>query len=77
MTHQSSYDVLIIGSGASGLSMALNLADKLKVAVVSKAALAEGATLYAQGGVSAVMDQSDSIESHNSGHPQRRRRLVR
>ena len=64
MTHQSSYDVLIIGSGASGLSMALNLADKLKVAVVSKASLAEGATLYAQGGVSAVMDQSDSIESH-------------
>ncbi|MGR8949313.1 MAG: L-aspartate oxidase [Gammaproteobacteria bacterium] len=64
MTHQSSYDALIIGSGASGLSLALSLADKLKVAVVSKASISEGATLYAQGGVSAVMDQTDSIESH-------------
>ena len=64
MTHQSCYDVLIIGSGASGLSLALSLADRLKVAVVSKASLKESATLYAQGGVSAVMDQSDSIESH-------------
>ena len=64
MTHQACYDVLIIGSGASGLSLALSLADKLNVAVVSKAGLSESATLYAQGGVSAVMDQSDSIESH-------------
>ena len=64
MTHQSCYDVLIIGSGAAGLSMALNLAGRLKVAVVSKSSIDEGATLYAQGGVSAVMDQADSIESH-------------
>lgn len=64
MTHQSDYDVLIIGSGASGLSLALSLADKLKVAVVSKATIDEGATLYAQGGVSAVMDQADSVDSH-------------
>lgn len=58
------FDVLIIGSGASGLSMALALADDLKVAVVAKSAIEESATLYAQGGVSAVMDQADSIESH-------------
>ena len=64
MTHQSSYDVLIIGSGASGLSLALSLAEKAKVAIVSKAAISESATLYAQGGVSAVMDQTDSVESH-------------
>ncbi len=58
------FDVLIIGSGASGLSMALTLADGMKVAVVAKSAIEESATLYAQGGVSAVMDQGDSIESH-------------
>ncbi len=58
------FDVLIIGSGASGLSMALTLANDMKVAVVAKSAIEESATLYAQGGVSAVMDQGDSIESH-------------
>lgn len=44
--------------------MALTLADGMKVAVVAKSAIEESATLYAQGGVSAVMDQGDSIESH-------------
>jgi L-aspartate oxidase len=63
-SHQYLHDVLIIGSGASGLSLALQLADRATVAVISKAALAEGATYYAQGGVSAVLDTSDSIESH-------------
>jgi L-aspartate oxidase len=61
---QHQYDVLIIGSGASGLSLALQLAETATVAVLSKAALTEGATFYAQGGVSAVLDTSDSIESH-------------
>ena len=60
--HQS--DVLIIGSGASGLSLALQLAEYAHVTVISKAALKEGATFYAQGGVSAVLDAADSIESH-------------
>ena len=61
---QHQHDVLIIGSGASGLSLALQLAETGTVAVLSKAALAEGATFYAQGGVSAVLDTSDSIDSH-------------
>jgi L-aspartate oxidase len=56
--------VLIIGSGASGLSLALQLAEICHVTVLSKAALREGATYYAQGGVSAVLDTQDSIESH-------------
>jgi len=59
------YNVLIIGSGASGLSLALKLADQsIQVAVLSKFALTEGSTYYAQGGISAVLDAGDSIESH-------------
>ncbi len=64
MHDQQQHDVLIIGSGAAGLSLALKLADTANVAVLSKEALSEGATLYAQGGVSAVLDEHDSIESH-------------
>ena len=64
MQHQTEHEVLIIGSGAAGLSLALHLADHARVAVLAKAALCEGATLYAQGGVSAVTDEQDSIESH-------------
>src|SRR5699024_10874541 len=59
-------DVLIIGSGAAGLSLALKLADHAKVQVLSKGALSEGSTLYAQGGIAAVFDETDSIESHVS-----------
>lgn len=61
---QHSTDVLIIGSGAAGLTLALQLAGKAHVTVLSKAGLEEGCTLYAQGGVAAVLDQHDSIESH-------------
>ena len=64
MHDQLEYDVLIIGSGAAGLSLALKLADHSNVAVLSKNALVEGATFYAQGGVSAVLDRHDSIQSH-------------
>ncbi|MDX3773983.1 L-aspartate oxidase [Chromatiaceae bacterium AAb-1] len=57
-------DVLIIGSGAAGLSLALQLAAHTKVLVLSKGALREGSTLYAQGGIAAVFDENDSIASH-------------
>ncbi len=57
-------DVLIIGSGAAGLSLALHLADNTKVIVLSKGPLREGSTLYAQGGIAAVFDENDSIASH-------------
>jgi L-aspartate oxidase len=64
LSNQYQHDVLVIGSGAAGLSLALQAAEFARVAVLSKAALAEGATFYAQGGVSAVLDACDSVESH-------------
>ncbi len=66
MSNQYLHDILIIGSGASGLSLSLQLAQHsdYRIAVISKAAINEGATFYAQGGISAVLDNQDSIESH-------------
>ncbi|QXP86180.1 L-aspartate oxidase [Methylococcus sp. ANG] len=64
MDKDITYDALVIGSGASGLSLALRLADHARVAVLSKVALSEGNTRYAQGGISAVLDAQDSLESH-------------
>ncbi|AFJ46099.1 L-aspartate oxidase [Shimwellia blattae] len=61
---QLSCDVLIIGSGAAGLSVALRLAETRNVIVLSKGPLAEGSTFYAQGGIAAVFDESDSIDLH-------------
>ena len=57
-------DVLIIGSGAAGLSLALRLAPHQKVIVLSKGPVSEGSTFYAQGGIAAVFDETDSIDSH-------------
>ncbi|BBN82155.1 L-aspartate oxidase [Pseudoalteromonas sp. A25] len=58
-------DVVVIGSGAAGLSLALSLANHCHVTVISKGDLKEGSTLYAQGGIAAVFDKkNDSIESH-------------
>ncbi|KLV06785.1 L-aspartate oxidase [Photobacterium aquae] len=57
-------DVLVIGSGAAGLSLALRLAPLGKVIVLSKGPRSEGATYYAQGGIAAVFDESDSVDSH-------------
>lgn len=57
-------DVLIIGSGAAGLSLALRLADQHQVIVLSKGPVTEGSTFYAQGGIAAVFDETDSIDSH-------------
>ena len=64
MAQTASYDVLIIGSGAAGLTLALRLPPSLRVALVAKGPLTEGSTLYAQGGISAVLDEADSIQSH-------------
>lgn len=57
-------DVLIVGSGAAGLSLALRLAQTSKVIVLSKGPVNEGSTFYAQGGIAAVFDETDSVASH-------------
>ncbi len=58
------YDVLVIGSGAAGLTLALQLEKHLRVALISKAALTGGASWYAQGGIAAVFDENDSADAH-------------
>jgi L-aspartate oxidase len=58
------FDVVILGSGAAGLTAALDLADKYKVAVLSKGNLASGSTTWAQGGIAAVLEDKDTFESH-------------
>lgn len=58
------YDVVIVGSGAAGLTLALSLPDYFNVVVLAKSVLTEASTYYAQGGVAAVLDETDSIEQH-------------
>src|SRR6478609_3316698 len=57
-------DVLIVGSGAAGLTAALNLAETHKVAVIAKGALGDSASARAQGGIAAVLEEGDSFEAH-------------
>ncbi|WP_180111180.1 MULTISPECIES: L-aspartate oxidase [unclassified Acinetobacter] len=61
-THQ--FDVIIVGSGGAGLSLALSLPDHFNIAVLAKSTLTDASTYYAQGGVAAVLDKTDSIEQH-------------
>ena len=58
------YDFLVIGSGLAGLSFALKVADKAKVAIISKTNLGETNTQYAQGGIASVTYEPDSFEKH-------------
>jgi len=58
------FDVAIIGSGLAGLSVALHLAEKKNVVVVSKGELLDGASNWAQGGIAAVLDSGDSHDQH-------------
>ncbi|QKG70678.1 L-aspartate oxidase [Erythrobacter mangrovi] len=62
MTH--AHDVLVIGSGAAGLTAALALAQERKVLVLAKGKLTSGSTAWAQGGIAAVLDAGDTFENH-------------
>ncbi len=64
MSQHYQHDVLVIGSGAAGLSLALTLPEHLRIAVLSKGELSQGSTYWAQGGVAAVLDDTDTVESH-------------
>ncbi len=64
MTIEHSYDVLIIGGGAAGLSLALRLQDCCSVAIINKGPAKDGSTFYAQGGISSVLSSNDSYQSH-------------
>ena len=64
MTVSHHHDVLIIGGGAAGLSLALRLADHASVSIITKTPDKDGSTYYAQGGISAVVTEQDSFESH-------------
>jgi L-aspartate oxidase len=57
-------DYLVIGSGIAGLSFALKAAQSGTVAIVTKRALTESATYYAQGGIASVSSREDTFESH-------------
>ena len=58
------FDTLIIGSGLAGLTLALNLAQSKKVAIITKQALLDGASGWAQGGIAAALSENDSTEAH-------------
>lgn len=58
------FDVLIIGSGLAGMTLALHLAESRKVGLITKRDLLEGSSTYAQGGIAAVLDTEDSVEEH-------------
>ena len=64
MTLKHDFDVLVIGSGAAGLTLALQMAQYAKVAVLSKRKISSGSTSWAQGGIAAVLDDRDSTKDH-------------
>ncbi|MES2360617.1 MAG: L-aspartate oxidase [Pseudomonadota bacterium] len=61
---EKNFDVLIVGSGLAGLTAALQLAPTHRVAILTKRAMSDGSSGWAQGGIAAVLAEGDSFESH-------------
>ncbi|RUR33962.1 L-aspartate oxidase [Vreelandella andesensis] len=57
-------DVLIIGGGVAGLTLALEVADHLSVTLVRPALDDQGASRWAQGGIAAVLSPDDDLDAH-------------
>src|SRR5690242_12475984 len=64
MTHCQSFDVVIIGGGIAGLSVALRLPQQMRIAILTKGQLGESNTRYAQGGLAAAVGADDRPELH-------------
>ncbi|MFQ5432628.1 MAG: L-aspartate oxidase, partial [Nitrospinota bacterium] len=64
MSKVFNFDFIVIGSGIAGLTYALEVAKKGRVAVITKAEVNESNTAYAQGGIAAVTTEDDSFELH-------------
>jgi L-aspartate oxidase len=62
--NDAAHDVLVIGSGAAGLTAALALAETARVLVLAKGSLTGGSTAWAQGGIAAVLDTGDTFADH-------------
>tara|TARA_Y100000992_G_scaffold32458_1_gene18215 strand:- start:401 stop:2020 length:1620 start_codon:yes stop_codon:yes gene_type:complete len=73
MSTSKSTDVLIVGSGISGLSTALLLPDNINILIITKDKLEDCSTAWAQGGIASVLSETDSYDQHisdtiNNGH---------
>ena len=66
MSKQYNFDVVIVGSGAAGLSTALHLPATTSVAILAKSNFEQYSSYFAQGGISAVLEPDDSIEQHTA-----------
>ncbi len=66
MDYQHNLDILVIGAGAAGLTLALQLAEHARVTVLAKSSLNSSSTYWAQGGISAALDHGDDFDAHIS-----------
>ena len=73
MSERFNTEVLIVGTGISGLIAAIKLSERYSVTILSKSSLSDCSTAWAQGGIAAVIDNEDNINNHikdtiNNGH---------